>query len=119
MLVIGMSQRESEQAGADEPGGPATATAPAKKPKPPKRKPEQLPPYKVLLHNDEVSTFDHVIRSIVRLTSLGEQQALLRTIEAHENGVALLLMTHRERAELYCEQFTSLKISVTMEPAEA
>lgn len=118
MSVEGMSQRESEPAGVDNAGGSATATAPAKKPKPPKNQPKQLPPYKVLLHNDEVSTFDHVIRSIVRLTTLGEQQALLRTIEAHENGVALLLVTHRERAELYCEQFTSLKISVTMEPAE-
>ena len=102
---------------ADE-GGAATATAPVKKPAPPKREPKRLPPFKVLLHNDEVNTFDHVIRSIVKLTTLTTQEALLRAIEAHETGVALLLVTHLERAELYQDQFTSLKITVTIEPAE-
>ncbi len=113
-----MSDEKLEQAGVDDAAGTATAVAPKKKVQPPKRKPQQLPPYKVLLHNDNVSTFDHVIQSIVRLTTLDRQQALLRTIEAHESGVALLVTTHRERAELYCEQFMSLKISVSMEPAE-
>jgi ATP-dependent Clp protease adapter protein ClpS len=39
------------------------------------------------------------------------------TIEAHETGVALLLVTHKERAELYCEQFRSKSLKVTMEEA--
>jgi len=111
-----MSEKKSAQSNAEDAG--VTAVAIQKKPQQPRRKPRQLPPYKVLLHNDDVSTFEHVIQSIVRLTALDRQQALLRTIEAHENGVSLLVTTHRERAELYCEQFTSLKISVTMEPAE-
>ena len=110
----------SGQHSAAEPdgGGAATATAPVRRPAPPKRKPKKLPPFKVLLHNDDVNDFDHVIKSILRLTTLSPQEALLRTIEAHENGVALLLMTHRERGELYVEQFASLKITVTIEPAD-
>ncbi len=99
-------------------GGAATVAAPVKKPQPPKRKPKKLPPFKVLLHNDDVNTVDHVIKSIVRLTTLDSQQAVLRTLEAHETGVALLLTTHKERAELYCEQFASLSVTVTMELAE-
>jgi len=38
--------------------------------------------------------------------------------EAHKTGVALLLVTHKERAELYAEQFATFKITVTIEPAE-
>ena len=33
-------------------------------------------------------------------------------------GVALLLTTHKERAELYQEQFQSKGLTVTIEPAE-
>lgn len=78
----------------------------------------QLPPYRVLLHNDDVNTFEHVIRSILRLTPLKEPEAIARTIEAHETGSSLLLVTHRERAELYVEQFASLGLTVSCEPEE-
>ncbi len=79
---------------------------------------QQLPPYRVLLHNDDVNSFDHVIRSIQRLTPLKLEEAVERTLEAHERGVSLLLVTHRERAELYVEQFASLSLTVTCEPEE-
>jgi ATP-dependent Clp protease adaptor protein ClpS len=99
--------------------GTAVTAAPVKKPAVPKRRPKQLPPYKVLLHNDEVNTFEKVIAAILKLTTLEPQEALLRTLEAHETGVALLLVTHKERAELYHDQFTTFKITVTIEPDEA
>jgi ATP-dependent Clp protease adaptor protein ClpS len=98
-------------------GEASTAMAPTKKPIPSERKPKQLPPFRVLLHNDDVNTFEHVIKSIVRLTSVSPEEAVLKAIEAHETGVALLLVTHRERAELYAEQFASLGLTVTIEPA--
>lgn len=102
----------------DEGGGTATAVAPAKKTTPKKKPPKQLPPFKVLLHNDDVNTFEHVIESIVKVTTLSPREAILRTLEAHESGVALLIVTHRERAELYVEQFLTFQITVTIEPAE-
>lgn len=83
-----------------------------------RNKPKHLPPYKVLLHNDEVNTFEHVITSIVKITTLSTQEAIIRTLEAHESGLALLLTTHRERAELFIEQFASLSLKTTTEPAE-
>jgi len=97
-------------------GGPASCAA--TKLGRPAHKPKKLPPFKVLLHNDDVNTFEHVIQSIVSLTTLTPQEAVLRAIEAHEAGLALLLMTHRERAELYTEQFTTFGITTTIEPAE-
>ena len=96
--------------------GSVVATAPVKTPAPTRRKPKQLPPYKVLLHNDDVSTFEHVVESITRLTALTVEEALLRTLEAHERGLTLLLVTHKERAELYADQFASRLLTVTIEP---
>ncbi len=99
-------------------GAVSTAVAPVKKPQPPQRTPRQLPPFKVLLHNDDVNEFDHVITSILRITSLKTEDAVVRAIEAHETGVALLLVTHQERAELIAEQFASAQLTVTIEPTE-
>src|SRR5208282_2982871 len=91
-------------------GGSGVATATKTKPKPDKSKspkkqpPELLPLWKVLLHNDDKNEMGFVVVSIVELTPLNEQQAVLRTLEAHHTGVALLLTIHKERAELYQEQ---------------
>ena len=98
-----------------------TATAKpkrARKTTPQKKPPRHLPPWKVLLHNDDKNSVDFVIRTIVELTTLNEQDAKQRTVEADKTGVALLLTTHKERAELYQEQFTSKGLVVTIEPAE-
>ncbi len=116
-----MADKESEAAvlpALDE-GGPAVSAAPTKKPAKPSRKPKQLPPYKVLLHNDDVNTFEHVILSILKLTTLELEEAVVKTLEAHESGVSLLLVTHKERAELYSEQFGTFNITVTIEPEAA
>jgi len=77
-----------------------------------------LPPFKVLLHNDDFNTFDHVILTIMKLTRLKQAEAIARTIEAHESGQALLLVTNKERAELYVEQFATFSLTVTCEPDE-
>ncbi|HEY3244758.1 MAG TPA: ATP-dependent Clp protease adaptor ClpS [Phycisphaerae bacterium] len=109
----------------DEPVGTGTSTPAAHKvatTKPAKRPlkvpPKPLPPFKVLLHNDDVNEIEHVIRSIVKLTPLNSEDAVLKTLEAHHSGVALLLVTHKERAELYVDQFASLSLTVTIEQAE-
>ena len=75
-----------------------------------------IPPYRVVLHNDDVNTFDHVIRTILKLTPLSQAEAVARTLEAHETGSSVLLVTTRERAELYVEQFASCNLTVTAEP---
>ncbi len=102
-------------------GGGATATAkPKRKSKSaPKHKPPGLlPPWKVLLHNDDKNTYEFVIESIVELTPLNKQDAEIKMKEADDTGVTLLLVTHKERAELYKDQFESKGLTVTIEPAE-
>jgi ATP-dependent Clp protease adaptor protein ClpS len=104
-------------AGAGGKGATATKTKRAPKKSPAKKPPQQLPPYKVLLHNDDVNDVEHVVHTIVALTPLNTEDAVIRTLEAHQTGVALLLTTHKERAELYREQFQSKGLTVTIEPA--
>jgi ATP-dependent Clp protease adaptor protein ClpS len=102
-------------------GGGQTATLEPKrkrKTRPNPRPPGLMPLWKVLLHNDDKNTMDHVILTIVDLTPLKEEDAVLRTLEADKTGVALLLVTHKERAELYQEQFQSKSLTVTIEPDE-
>jgi ATP-dependent Clp protease adaptor protein ClpS len=100
-------------------GGAAVAKPKSSRKTSPKKKPPQpLPPWKVLLHNDDKNDVLFVVDTIVELTSLKKQDAVLRTKEAHETGVALLLTTHKERAELYQEQFQSKGLTTTIEPAE-
>ena len=77
---------------------------------------KQMPPYRVILHNDDVNSFEHVILAILELTGLKEREAIQCTIEAHETGSSLLLVTHKERAELYVEQFATFSLTVTCEP---
>ncbi len=90
----------------------STKTTPKKTP------PKQLPPFKVMLHNDDKNDMNYVVEAIISLTPLNEDSAIQRMVEAHKSGVALLLVTHKERAELYQEQFTSKQLVVTIEPAE-
>jgi len=92
-----------------------TGTATAEKPADPKL----MPPWKVLLHNDDVNDMLFVVNTIIELTPLDREDSIQRMFEAHHTGVALLLMTHQERAELYRDQFTSKGLTVTIEPDDA
>ena len=53
------------------------------------------------------------------MTTLQAEDAVLKTVEAHDTGLSLLLVTHKERAELYAEQFATFNITVTIEPDAA
>lgn len=81
-------------------------------------KPRQLPPWKVLLHNDEENEMELVVETIMMLTPLDEPAAIERMLEAHDRGISLLLSTHQERAELYVQQFGSRNLTVTAEPGD-
>jgi len=78
----------------------------------------KLPQYRVLLHNDDIVSMDEVVRSIVQLTPLPRARAYIVMLMAHTRGMALVLITHRERAELYQQQFRAKGLRVTIEPAE-
>jgi len=118
-----MAKEERKDAPSKTPGaggaGSATAKPKRKAKTEPKHKPPgMLPPWKVLLHNDDKNDMKFVVDTIVELTPLNKQDAENRMKEADDTGVALLLVTHKERAELYKDQFESKGLTVTIEPAE-
>lgn len=78
-----------------------------------------MPPWKVLLVNDDYTPFDHVVTSVFNFTPLDIEESFDKTMEAHTQGVALLLVTHKEAAELYQARFASTRppIQVDLEPA--
>lgn len=78
---------------------------------------DALPPWRVLLHNDDVNEMGFVIESLCRFARLSVPAAARCTMEAHRKGLSLVIATHREHAELVAEQLTSLRLTVTIEPA--
>src|SRR5687767_12598024 len=100
--------------GSSSPGGGSTATMVKTRPAPPKV--NRMPPWNVLLHNDAVNEIGYVVETVIELVKVNPRQALFQTLEAHKCGIALLLTTHREHAELLAEQFMSKRLTVTIEP---
>lgn len=111
-----MSEQDERQSGSEESGHSAAPVKPLRKRLPEEQPPRPLPPWKVILHNDDINEQDRVVQVICQLTRLKKQEAVQRMQEAHNSGAALLLTTHRERAELYVEQFATYRLTVTAEP---
>src|SRR6266550_7589769 len=105
--IMAEKEKVEESESKESKGAVAVKPKRARKPKPKQKPPQPLPPWKVLLHNDDKNEMLFVVKTVMELTPLGEQESKQRTLEAHETGVALLLVTHKERAELYQEQFKS------------
>ena len=82
------------------------------------------PRWKVILHNDETTTFEFVIQLLVTLFKKPAAEAVRLTYEVHNEGSALVTVTSFEHAELYCEQVRSLArprghpLVATMESAD-
>ena len=77
-----------------------------------------LPPYRVVLHNDDHNTMDHVIRSLLRcVPSLSPEEAATIMLEAHEKGQATVIECPKEAAEHYREALESCGLTATIEPA--
>ena len=100
----------------NEAGGAAVAERPATTARTAPPKVDKLPPFRVLLHNDSVNDVDYVVQSVQSLMGYPLPKAAEITLEAHQKGLAEVIVTHRERAELYCEQFRTMKLSATAEP---
>lgn len=79
---------------------------------------DSLPPFRVLLHNDDVNAMDHVVHAIQYVAAHPLEQAVRVMLEAHKRGVALVTITHKERAELMKEQFEACFLTCTIEPAD-
>jgi ATP-dependent Clp protease adaptor protein ClpS len=77
-----------------------------------------FPPYKVLLHNDDHNSMDHVVRSLLRsVPKLSRIRAVQIMIEAHNSGVALVIVCPLEQAELFRDRLESCGLTATIEAA--
>lgn len=77
------------------------------------------PRYRVLLHNDDYNSMEHVVQTLVQtIPSLTQPQAVDIMMEAHTNGLALVITCEMEHAEFYCETLQAHGLSSTIEPDE-
>jgi len=102
----------------DRAGGVTEAPARREREQGGDRRADRLPPYRVLLHNDDHNQMLDVVETIVELTPHPRHRSVEIMLAAHTRGVALVVVTHKERAELYRDQFASKGLTVTIEPAE-
>lgn len=76
----------------------------------------KMPPmYKVILHNDNVNSFDHVIATLQKIFHFEYQKAVNFAIKAHKFGKTIIIIIHRERAELYQEQMLLASLTASIE----
>jgi ATP-dependent Clp protease adaptor protein ClpS len=65
---------------------------------------KKLPPYNVIILNDEDHTFEYVIEMLIKLFAHSLPRAKDLTAEIHFRGRAIVLTTHKEKAELKRDQ---------------
>ena len=82
---------------------------------PKKTPPKALKPWKVIVHNDDINTYEHVIVSFMQIVKMDPKVALEKTIEVDKQGLSIVAITHKEHAELLQEQLVSCRLTVTIE----
>jgi ATP-dependent Clp protease adaptor protein ClpS len=91
--------------------------------------PRLLPPYHVILENDDFHSFDFVIEVLRKALGFSREQAIALTNEAHTRGRAVVWTGPKEVAELKAEQLQTFHetrydgrplgpLGITIEPAE-
>ncbi|MEB3311148.1 MAG: ATP-dependent Clp protease adapter ClpS [Snowella sp.] len=81
------------------------------------RKP--APRYKVLLHNDDYNSMEYVVQTLMQtVNGMTQPQAVDIMMEAHTNGLALVITCVQEHAEFYSETLVNHGLISTIEPDE-
>lgn len=77
-----------------------------------------LPRFKLVLHHNDALELLFIVRTVMELTRLCRAEATHKMWEAYHTGRSVLLVTYKERAELYAEMFTERGLTVSIEPHE-
>ena len=75
-----------------------------------------IPLYKVLLHNDDHTTMEDVIKALTGVFNFELRMCERIMMEAHQNGVALCTVEPLEKAEHHRDQLVSFSLISTIEP---
>ena len=74
-----------------------------------------IPLYKVLLHNDDRNTMEHVVKSLMHVFRFEQTECERIMLEAHQKGVAICIVEPFEKAELHRDELQSLSLISTIE----
>ena len=84
----------------------------------PEQKQAILPPWSVILHNDDHNEMLYVVRSLIKsVPNLGTARATKIMLEAHNRGKAVVTTCPLELAELYRDRLESCGLTATIEKA--
>jgi len=76
------------------------------------------PRYRVILHNDDTNSMDHVVNTLLRvIPRLTTESAHEIMMEAHATGAALVIVCALEHAEFYRDGLRSGGLGATLELA--
>jgi ATP-dependent Clp protease adaptor protein ClpS len=86
------------------PSPPETIVRPSTKTR---QKTKRQPPYAVILHNDDVNSFEFVIQVLQKVFHYDVQKAVSLMLQAHETGRSIVWTGSLEVAELKADQIRS------------
>lgn len=70
---------------------------------------------KVLVWNDEVNTFEHVISCLMKIIKMDKEKAEKHTLQVHKEGRSIVWSGHREYAEAKAFHLGTEGITATVE----
>jgi ATP-dependent Clp protease adaptor protein ClpS len=76
-----------------------------------------LPPYKVILFNDDYNDMDYVVAVLLQtINNLSQQEAEYIMLTAHLTGSAVVVVCPKETAEYYQQRLLACGLTATIEP---
>ena len=76
-----------------------------------------LPPYKVILFNDDYNDMEYVVAVLLQLINhLTQPEAAEIMVTAHLTGSAVVVVCPKESAEYYQERLSGYGLTATIEP---
>ncbi len=80
---------------------------------------KHAPQYRVLLHNDDHNPMEYVVEVLLKtVAGLTTPQAVDIMMQAHSDGMAVVIVCAQEHAEFYSEMLKSHGLMSTIEPAD-
>lgn len=74
-------------------------------------------PFNCIIFNDDHHGMDEVLLQIIKAINCDPKKALAIMLEAHKKGRAVVITTHKERAEMVAEILEEIRLGTKVEPA--
>lgn len=75
------------------------------------------PPWKVLLHNDNHHSMNHVVNALCKaVPGMDPAEATRIMLGAHQNGIGLVRVCPKEQAEYFRDRIQTFGLGCSIEP---